>query len=322
MEQSVLVGVGGWAYLPIRHTNKLQACSKLYDFVELNSTYYKLPMIESVIKWRKLVPDEFEFTVRANGKLTHENYMKPIEENFRIYQKMLEICRALGARILHFQFPPSFKVTSEVIKDWREFFISADKLGKWNAGLSHAFEIRNSDSDTTALERFYDDFDIIPTGDATKSGNIRTSANSKILYTRVFGLGDHTRWSFDSEEIESLKKKVEKSPAKRRYVTFHNMTMYEDASRMKSSVLGNEIDALHRNFEFGGDSLQRVLLLSRIKFPATRAELESQFGWKTFDAGSGKRVHVGKHLAALPDNKEFNSVEEITQSLSRTGKTV
>ena len=104
MLERTLVGVGGWAYLPVRHVNKLKVCSKLYDFVELNSTYYKLPLLEDASKWRKTVPEELEFTVRANSKLTHDSHLEPTEENFRIYQKTLNICDALNATVLHFQF--------------------------------------------------------------------------------------------------------------------------------------------------------------------------------------------------------------------------
>ena len=322
----VLVGVGGWAYLPIKHANKLRVCSKLYDFVELNSTYYKLPKVESAIKWRKLVPDDFEFTVRTNGKLTHGNHLRPTEENFRIYDKMLEICRALDARILHFQFPPSFKVTREVISDWRSFFKTAEKRGvRRNPGLNYAFEVRsssnnNSAGDSSSLQEFYDEFDIIPTGDASRS-DVRPSSDSKILYTRVFGPGDHTKWSFDSNEIENLKKKVESIPARRRYVTFHNITMYDDASRFKSSVHGEdrEITLQKRLGEpaDGGESLRRTLLLSRVKFPVSKQELEKQVGWKTFDTSGGRKVHVSEPLNRLEDEEEkkYNSVDEIMESL-------
>jgi len=231
-----LIGVGGWAYLPIKHANKLEVCARLYDFVELNSTYYKLPSILSVRKWRTQVPESFEFTVRANRKLTHETHLKPTEENFRLFERMLEISESLKARVLHFQFPSTFEVTKRVVADWRDFFKSAPKK---NEGPHYAFEIRNLVSaNSKEVRSFLAENDIIPTADASKD-KVEPSAESKIVYSRVFGHGDHTQWSFDSSELEEMKERLESIPAKRRYVTFHNITMYEDASRMRSLVKGS-----------------------------------------------------------------------------------
>src|SRR5712692_6367647 len=121
---NISIGVGGWAYLPVRNLSRLELCAQIFDFVEVNSSFYKLPELEQAEKWRNSVPEHFEFTVRANRKLTHENHMEPVEENFLEFGKNVQICRALNARILHFQFPPSFIVTKQVVEGWREFFKS------------------------------------------------------------------------------------------------------------------------------------------------------------------------------------------------------
>ena len=232
----MLIGVGGWAYLPIKHGDRLAVCSRLYDFVELNSTYYKLPAIQSVRKWRTKVPESFEFTIRANRKLTHETHLRPTEENFQLFERMLEISDALKASILHFQFPSTFEVTNQVVTDWRDFFNSAPKPKN---ALHYAFEIRNlASANSNQVKSFLAENDIIPTTDASRE-KVEPSAESKIVYSRVFGHGNHTQWSFDSTELKELKEKVGSVPARRRYVTFHNITMYEDASRMRGLVKGS-----------------------------------------------------------------------------------
>ena len=309
-QEQLMIGVGGWAYLPIRHINKLKVCSELYDFVEVNSTFYKLPLVEIARKWRKSVPDSFEFTIRANRTLTHENHLEPTEENLRIYHKMLNLCRTLNAKILHFQFPPSFEITETTISNWRNFFRSTN-----NHTVNIAFEIRNKETlsdQRKKLESFYNDYDIIPTVDASKPDEEpKSSSDSKILYTRVFGLGDHTKWSFDSEELVRLKERVEKTPARKRYVTFHNLTMYEDASRMRGSVRGivDKIMTLDES-EKGTDSLRREIISSRVRYPASKAELRRELGWRTFDERPGKKVHLEKYIEKLPDRK-FDSAEEV-----------
>jgi len=67
----------------------------------------------------------------------------------------------------------------------------------------------------------------------------------------------------------------------------------------------------------GGESLRRTLLLSRVKFPVSKQELEKQVGWKTFDTSGGRKVHVSEPLNRLEDEEEkkYNSVDEIMESL-------
>ncbi len=95
----------------MKNGNRLALCAKIYDYVEVNSSFYKLPQESLARKWRAMVPEDFQFSVRASRKLTHENHLAPSEDTFREYERNLTICRALRAFILHFQFPPSFEVT-------------------------------------------------------------------------------------------------------------------------------------------------------------------------------------------------------------------
>jgi uncharacterized protein YecE (DUF72 family) len=310
----VLVGVGGWAYLPVRHQNKLEVCSKVFDFVEVNSSFYKLPPIKQALKWRASVPETFEFTVRANGKLTHANHLGPTEENFRLFNSNMAICDALRSTILHFQFPPSFQVTREVVNSWRDFFNS---IRKNRATTDFAFEIRNAETaNASYLESFFEDYDIIPTTDASKGGELQTSSRSKIMYSRVFGHGDHTKWSFSTNELEQLKEKVENVPAKRRYVTFHNISMYEDGARLKNLIKEGK-DKLPSG-EVGLDSLRRSMIAARLKFPITKEALMRDLSWRTIDL-DGERVHTDKVLKGLPEESSFRSVDDVLRLLPSIG---
>ena len=307
--ENTLIGVGGWDYLPMKR-NKLEVCAKLYDFVELNSIYYRLPSIETVRRWRTQVPENFEFTIRANRELTHVGHLKPTKENFQLYERMLEISDALKARILHFQFPPSFEVTDDVIADWRDFF----KSERSQSGLHKAFEIRNVASmNSNRVKSFLTENDFIPTVDASRL-KMESSADSKIAYTRVFGHGEHTQWSFDSSELQQLKENVESTPARRRYVTFHNITMYEDASRMRTLVKGTTGHQIVSR-PSGLDSFKDTLSQAQISFPVSKAKLRSTLSWRTFDLTNGKKVHLGEYLEQLPDSKQYESVSEILKDL-------
>jgi uncharacterized protein YecE (DUF72 family) len=309
--KQTLVGVGGWAYFPLKLGNKLEICSRLYDFVELNSTFYKVPLLTQVKKWRARVPDSFEFTVRASRELTHEGLLRPSNKNLKIFENHLQICKELDARILHFQFPPRLEVTGELVREWKEFFVSANQLTKSrNGDLHFAFEVRNSNSSgSSSLNSFYRENDIIPCSDATNT-SLSVSSDSKILYTRVFGPGEHTKWSFDTNELFTLSKKVESIPARKRYVTFHNITMYEDASRMKN-ILETGKETITKG-PVGLESFQRILSLARIKYPISKKALLEVFRWRTFSSDREMKKHMGEILEELPE-RQYMTLEEIIQ---------
>jgi uncharacterized protein YecE (DUF72 family) len=315
---SLLVGVGGWAYLPIKVGNKLQICSQLYDFVEVNSTFYTLPEMDRVKKWKKTVPETFEFTLRANRELTHIGHLEPTSKNYKIFEKHLDIAKELEASILHFQFPPSLTVTKELVKSWREFFRTVSKADSSTRGLKFALESRNPNAkDSEDLAKLIQDYDIIPTTDASRDSSVFASVNSKIVYTRVFGQGEHTKWTFDSKELTDLETKLNYVKARKRYVTFHNLTMYEDASRMKTIVKTGKDQKQPPTAPTGLDSLSQVIATGRVKFPVTKQALIEEFDWKTYNRELGQKAHVGEVLGKLED-RTYNSIEEVMESLEKT----
>ncbi len=314
---AISVGVGGWAYLPVRNVSRLELCAQLFDFVEVNSTFYKLPPLKQALKWRTSVPENFEFTMRASSKLTHDKHLEPIEENFAEFDKSIDVCRALNARILHFQFPPSFPVTVDTIQNWRQFFQSLKKTRE----MRYAFEIRNTETaDRDYVRKFLSDFDIIPTIDVSRESKVGASSQSRIFYSRVFGLGNRTKWSFSTEELIALKQKVEKTSATKRYMTFHNITMYEDAARMKN-VIKEGKDILPQR-EIGLAALKRAMIASRIDYPVTKQTLLREMAWRTVDIGRDVCIHVDKILAALPETHSYNSMEDILRSIVPSIKTI
>ncbi len=201
-------------------------------------------------------------------------------------------------------------MTNDVIESWRGFFGSLKKEG----GLNFAMEVRNKESSGAAhLQSFLRDYDIIPTGDSFHK-EIQVSNNSRILYSRVFGLGDHTKWSFSTSELRELKEKIEKTPATRRYVTFHNITMYEDGARLKHMLKqeGHELLA----HVTGVESLKEALEAEAIQFPASARELSSKLAWRTVIMPDGRRIHLNQIIDCLSETNRLDSIEQILKACS------
>ena len=87
------IGTGGWAYFYVPGLKPLEAYSKLFNFVEINSTFYSLPKLSMVESWRSRVPPDFEFSVRLNRTVTHKFKLEPSEEAFDMFTYTCKVCR-------------------------------------------------------------------------------------------------------------------------------------------------------------------------------------------------------------------------------------
>ncbi len=79
--------------------DSLIAYAKVFDFVEVNSTFYSNPSIEMVRSWRRRVPEDFMFSVRCHKDLTHTYFLSPCKESHEILSRSLRICSGLKAEI-------------------------------------------------------------------------------------------------------------------------------------------------------------------------------------------------------------------------------
>jgi len=169
-------------------------------------------------------------------------------------------------------------------------------------------------ADTDYLRSFLADFDIIPTTDISRNQKLEISSHSKILYSRIFGAGEKTKWTFSSDELMQLKEKVEKlAPTTRKYITFHNITMYEDGARMKN-VIKEGRDILPRR-EVGLDSLRRAMIAARVEFPVSKVDLMKELAWRTIDIGKDTSIHPDLVLRDLPEGT-FSSLNDVLGKVS------
>jgi uncharacterized protein YecE (DUF72 family) len=69
-----------------------------YSLVELNSTFYEYPRLETVEGWREKAPENFEFTVKAHQDISHKARMRVDENSQKAFETMKQICKTLKAK--------------------------------------------------------------------------------------------------------------------------------------------------------------------------------------------------------------------------------
>lgn len=83
--------------------------SRVFNAVEIDSTFYGIPKLETVQRWAAAVPDSFQFCLKAPRIITHDLVLT---NAMGLMQEFIETARGLGEKlgVVLLQFPPSFTV--------------------------------------------------------------------------------------------------------------------------------------------------------------------------------------------------------------------
>src|SRR5512138_375295 len=82
--------------------------ASVFDTVELNATFYRLPSPESVERWRDTVPAGFTFAVKGSRYLTHMKRLLDADEGLRRFHGPVSRFGSKLGPVL-WQLPPQVK---------------------------------------------------------------------------------------------------------------------------------------------------------------------------------------------------------------------
>jgi len=299
-----LIGTGGWSYFKVPHGDPLSVYSRAFNFVEVNSTFYEIPKLESVKSWRRKVPADFTFSVRCNQILTHKLGFEPVRESYEIYEKMEKICEILKSEFIYFQTPASFHYTKNNVKKIQDFFSSIN-----SKTIRPVLESRDSEPLTENFVDTLKELDIVHCVDILKE--VEPCYKSDVIYTRLFGKGYHNIYQPLDSELENVYRTCSREGTKKAVIVSHSNRMFKDAARFKIYKETGEFPQVTRST--GVESIIEVLSEDTI-FPVTKKDLVDQQGWKLFDLLSHKRAHIADVLNDLSE-KTYYGIRDIIQEL-------
>jgi uncharacterized protein YecE (DUF72 family) len=220
---------------------------RLFKVIEIQQTFYQLPRLQTAEKWRRVAPEEFEFTLKAWQLITHE----PSSPTYRRLGKNIEpaamgeygsfrptaavrdawartamFARALRAKFVVFQCPASFRPTKEHVANLRVFFAEIHRKG-----LQPVWEPRGAWPNRLVRD-LCQELDLIHCVDPFHS----EAQHGEIQYFRLHGLTGY-QYRYTDDDLERLKVWVGK---KATYVFFNNDRMKEDALRFLEMTGGGE----------------------------------------------------------------------------------
>jgi len=296
-----LVGTGGWAYFKTPNKPSLKAYSEVFNFVEVNYTFYQYPNPRLVEGWRKTVPKDFTFSVRCHQDLTHKIGLNPTDEAYQVFGQMITYCRLLNSPFLVLETPASYILDNNSLSAAQDFFASVSLKG-----VRVVWEIRSPI--TQQATELMADFNIIHCVDISIA---KPTEWSDVGYTRLFGKGKHNIWQFTDEELKEIDTNASESKAKVVALSYHGARMIKDALRFKQFKLMATFPPIT---PFTGLDSARAVLSEDAIFPSSKQTLISDQGWKVFDATPEKRQHLSELLSKLP-KKTYSSVDEVISAL-------
>ena len=119
----VRIGCSGWNYGHWRERVYPKGCppsrwlrfyAGLFDTVEVNTTFYRLPRRDAVARWVERTPDDFCFAVKMSRYITHLKRLTDLEGGLaRFYERIEPLTRSPKLGPVLWQLPPTFKRNDE-----------------------------------------------------------------------------------------------------------------------------------------------------------------------------------------------------------------
>lgn len=168
----------------LRHRSRLTVYSLLFNSLEVNSSFYKIPRRETVGRWNQETSDNFRFTFKLWKGITHQ---KDLVFEPNDVAKFLDVIDAVEEKkgCLLIQLPPSIKFSSLINLDKLLRCIATDKR---SLGWHVCVEFRHQSwycEETTKLLHSYGMNLVLHDKDGS-SINIQ-HVNHDIVYIRFHG---------------------------------------------------------------------------------------------------------------------------------------
>ncbi len=219
------LGTCGWGFFRPKkfgieeYSSVLDAYSRLFDTVEVDYTFYRIPRESTAERWRKEVPENFVFTVKMFRGVTHEKRFVGVEEET---EKILRIADILRAPIILIQTPKSFRQTDSNERTVLDYLSTLDK------NYSYALELRG-----WQWHKAFDEWIWVvdPFAEAPPE--------QEEYYFRLHGKPPGNKmyhYKYTEKDLRWLKEFVSSLNTEKQWIFFNNVWMYEDALRFKAMM--------------------------------------------------------------------------------------
>jgi uncharacterized protein YecE (DUF72 family) len=229
-----------------------------FDSVEIQSTFYNIPRLETIEKWRSEAPPSFEFIPKAFQGITHPSssptwkrfrgklpsmssngerygFLRPTEEVLSCWRTMIEICSKLRSEAVLIQTPPDFNCSETNSLNMEKLLTTVKRRN-----LTLCWEPRGDwNKNPDRIKQTCSKLDLVHVVDIMRREPV---SEHEIAYIRLHGINSREfdyEYKYSDTELLSLKGKLFniQDRSRKAYVFFNNTNMADDAKRFKEILL-------------------------------------------------------------------------------------
>jgi uncharacterized protein YecE (DUF72 family) len=185
---STRIGCSGWSYADwvgpfypkdTRPQDYLRLYSRVFDCVEIDSTFYRAPSPIMVQQWTKSSPPGFIFAPKLPKRITHDQHLENVESYLDHFTKTLTGLEAkLGPFVV--QLPPSFKYPKHE-KALTNFVTNVNKQHRY------AIEFRNKSWFGSGIERLLERNNVCQVWSVNQYLSTPATVTSDFVFLRLVG---------------------------------------------------------------------------------------------------------------------------------------
>ena len=226
---------------PFENASRLTYYASLFNSIEINSSFYKIPQAATVHKWAASVPEKFRFTFKLWKGITHSKALNFNKEDVSAFFNSIDSVKGKKGCLL-IQFPPSLSRASTAQLD---NLLSCIKETNTTQDWKVAVEFRNK---SWYHEHVYDLLNFhkaaIVIQDIPKSATPLLNHTSDSIYIRFHGPSGNYRDSYSEDFLNEYASYLNEwlEEGKTVYVYFNN-TMGDAFKNLKTlnSLLPDKI---------------------------------------------------------------------------------
>ena len=216
---------------------RLHYYATMFNTVEVNSCFYKTPMLSTYEKWSLDVPEDFQFTLKLSKEVTHA---KELQGDLGCMEKFMTTATGTGKKkgCLLIQLPGKitldyFEKIEEILQRLEEHDVSHE----WRK----AVEFRNETWYTRETWDLLDEYKAtMVLQDFRKAKMLEFHGNADFVYWRFHGPAGDYRGSYPDEVLKerSEEMKAWADEGKDVYAYFNNTAgnAFENAMKLKEMV--------------------------------------------------------------------------------------
>jgi uncharacterized protein YecE (DUF72 family) len=194
----LLLPVPNKEFYPEEFKSKSRLCyyGSLFNSIEINSSFYKMPMASTVARWAMETPEDFKFTFKLWREITHGKGLAYQAEHIHHFFERIDAAGAKKGSLL-IQFPGSIKPFH--MRELEQLLLrvrEADPQQTWNV----AVEFRHQ---TWYQTDTYDMLDALDMGlvlhDKLIAGAAFVDAATDFVYVRFHGPDGNYRGTYEDQ---------------------------------------------------------------------------------------------------------------------------